>query len=187
MTFALRDCGERVANVKSTPLGNFEEAFDLYRGICRQRGDTHGGSGMATLVAEGCDHQVGSAVEDLRSVEKVRRGIDKAAEPHDAHDLVEVADRSLDLSDEIDGAAAGGGAALFDGDAAAKFPLGNQLAFLVEANLAGHEKKIPGAHGADVICHRTWRLVQDDPLSRKPLFDGSCHVFVPFDVTSTRQ
>ena len=48
---------------------------------------------MAALVAEGCDHQVGSAVQHFRPVQKVRSGIDEAAEPDHAHDLVEIAKR----------------------------------------------------------------------------------------------
>ena len=71
---------------------------------------------MAALVAERQHHQVGGAVEDFRSVEKIRGRIDEAAEPDHAHDLVEIAGRGLDLCQEIDGAAARRGIALLDGD-----------------------------------------------------------------------
>src|SRR6202795_4030299 len=60
--------------------GDLEHAFDLDGSIRRQRSDADGGAGVAALVAEGCDHQVGSAVEHLGSIEEIGRGIDEAAE-----------------------------------------------------------------------------------------------------------
>ncbi len=69
---------------------------------------------MTALVAESRDHQVGRAVQHLRPVEEIRRRIDEAAEPDHADDLVEIAERGFDLGQQIDGAAARGGAALFD-------------------------------------------------------------------------
>src|SRR4030095_5845898 len=41
--------------------GYFEDGLDLDRRIRRQRGDADGGAGMAALIAEDCDHQVGGA------------------------------------------------------------------------------------------------------------------------------
>src|ERR1035437_5142898 len=106
---------------------------------------------MAALVAECGDHQVGRAVEHLRAVEKVRRGMDEAAEPDHANHLVEVTERGLDLCEEVDGATARRGVALLCRDAGAKLALGNQLALRVDANLAGHEQQVSGAHKTDVI------------------------------------
>ena len=71
----------------------------------RQGSDADGGAGMAALVAEGRDHQVRRAIEHLGSVEEVRRRIDETAEPHHAHHLVEIAERCLDLRQQIDRAA----------------------------------------------------------------------------------
>src|SRR2546429_1776441 len=85
--------------------GDLKYAIDLDRRVRGQRGDADGGAGMAALVAEGCDHQVGSAVQHLRPIEEVGCGIDKTAEPHHAHDLVEVAEGGLDLREQIDRAA----------------------------------------------------------------------------------
>src|SRR6202035_3779733 len=124
--------------------GNLEQSLDLDRGVCRQRGDADGGAGMAALVAEGQNHQVGRAVQHLRSVEKIRRRIDEAAEPDHAHHLVEVADRGLDLRQQVDGATARGGIALFDGDAGAQLALGDQLALGVETDLTGDEQQVAG-------------------------------------------
>jgi hypothetical protein len=74
---------------------------------------------VAALVAERRDHQIGRAIQHFRPVEKVRSGIDEAAEPHHAHHLVEVAERGLDLRQQVDRATARGGIALLDGDAGA--------------------------------------------------------------------
>src|SRR5713226_3139043 len=141
---------------------------------------------MAALVAERRDHQVGRAIQYLRSVEEVGRGIDEPAEADHPNHLVEVAERGLDLRQEVDGATARGGTALLHGDAGAKLALGDQLAFRVDANLAGHEQQISGAHKTDVVRHRTCWLMQDYALSPKFLLPRTRHVWSSFDLTSTR-
>src|ERR1700720_493467 len=98
-----RDISQPGARTRSLALRDFEQAFDLDRSIRRQRSDTAGGAGVAALVAEGCDHQVGSAVEHFRPIHEIRSGVDEAAEADHADDLVEVAERGLDLRQEIDG------------------------------------------------------------------------------------
>src|SRR5712675_1656118 len=141
---------------------------------------------MAALVAERRDHQVGRAIQYLWSVEEVGRGIDEPAEPDHPNHLVEVAERGLDLRQEVDGATARGGTALLDGNAGAKLALGDQLAFRVDANLAGHEQQISGAHKSDVVRHRACRLMQYHALCRKLLLHRTRHVSSPFDLTTTR-
>ena len=89
-----------------------------------------GGTGVPALVAEHRDHEVGGAVHHLGPVEEVRLGIDEAAEPDHADDLVEVAERRLELRQQVDRAGARGGLALLDGDAAAELALGDQVAVL---------------------------------------------------------
>src|SRR3954470_10620391 len=56
--------------------GDLEHAFDLDRRIRGQRGDADGGASMAALVTERRDHEVRGAVQHLRPVQKVRRGVD---------------------------------------------------------------------------------------------------------------
>ncbi len=146
----------------SLPSGDFEHAFDFDRSIRGQRSDTDGGAGMAALVAEGCDHQVGRAVEHLGSVEEIRRGIDKAAKPHHADHLVEIAERGLDLRQQIDRATARRRVALLDGDAGAQLALGDQLAFRVEADLARDEQQVSGADKADIIGNGSGGLVASE-------------------------
>src|ERR1700722_2664445 len=119
---------------------------------------------MAALVAKGRNHQVGGAVEHLRSVQKVRRGIDEATEANHPRYLVEVAKRGLDLRQKVDRAAARGRGALLDGHAGAKLALGDQLAVRAEANLARYKQQIPTAHEGHVVRHRIRRLMQGDAL-----------------------
>ena len=116
---------------------------------------------MPALFAEGRDHQVGSAVHHLRTVGISGDRIHEAAKPHDAHHLVEVADRDFDLSEHVDGASARRFLAILDRYAAAELPLGDELAFAIEADLAGHHKQIAGAHERDVVGNRSGRLFQD--------------------------
>src|SRR6266700_2224419 len=81
---AVSQSGARTARC---PSGDLEHAIDLDRRVSWKRGDADRGAGMAALVAEGGDHQVGGAVEHFGPVEEIRRGIDEAAEPHHAHHL----------------------------------------------------------------------------------------------------
>src|SRR3954447_25373911 len=76
--------GLAVSQFSEAKSGHLEQAFDLDRGIRRQRGDADSGAGVAPLVAEHLHHQVGGAVQHLRSVDEIRRRIDEAAEPHHA-------------------------------------------------------------------------------------------------------
>src|ERR1700693_4769700 len=78
----------------------------------------------ATIRGEG-------AVGPLGPVKKVGRGIDEAAEPDRANHLVEVADRGLDLRQQVDGATARRSVALLDRDAGAELALCDQLALRV--------------------------------------------------------
>src|SRR5690349_98737 len=94
--------GRAVSQFGVRKSGHLEQAFDLDRGIRRQRGDADGGAGVAALVAENLHHQIGGAVQYLRPVDEVGCRIDEAAEPHHAHHLVEIAERSLDLRQQID-------------------------------------------------------------------------------------
>src|SRR4051812_12480341 len=80
------------ARIRSTRSGDLEDAFDLDRGIGGERRAADRGPGVPAFVPEGCDHQVGRAVQPLGSVEETRRQIEKTAEPDHPHHLVEVAE-----------------------------------------------------------------------------------------------
>src|SRR3954447_8145506 len=130
---AVSQSGARMGALRS---GYLEDRIHLDGGVRGQGGDADGGAGMPALIAEGCDHQVGSAVEHLGPVEEIGRGIDEAAEPDHANHLVEIAEGRLDLGQQVDATALRRGVALFDGDAGAQLALGNQLALRIGANLA---------------------------------------------------
>jgi len=85
------------------------------------------------LVAKDSDHQIGRAVHYLGAIGEGRRGIDEAAEPHHAHDFVEIAERGLDLREEIDGTGARRLLPVVDGNAAAELTFGDKLAVVVES------------------------------------------------------
>ena len=118
---------------------------------------------MAALVAEHFDHQVGGAVHHLRPVGEAGRRIDEAAEPDHAGDLVEIAERRLDLRQEIDGAGARGLLAVLDRDAAAELARGHHLAVGAEADLAGDREQLAAQHEGHVIGDRAARGRQHDP------------------------
>src|SRR4051794_39660816 len=111
---AVSQFGARIGRSASDDL---ENPLDLDRGIGRQRGDADRGPRMPALVAERRNHQVGGAVQHLWPIEKIRRRIDETAEPDHADHLVEIPQRRLDLRQQVDGAAARRGLALFDADA----------------------------------------------------------------------
>ena len=131
---------------------------------------------MTSLVAEHRDHQVGCAVEHLRSIEEIGRRIDEAAKANHARDLVEVAERGFDLRQQIDCAATRRSVTLFDGDTGAELAFRDQLAFGVDADLPRDKQQIPGADEADIIRDRACGFMQDDALRREFLFNSSCHI-----------
>ena len=94
--------------------------------------------------------EIGGAVHHLGAVKEGRRGIDEAAEPHDAHDLVEIAERGLDLGQQVDRAGARGLLAVLDRDVVAELALGDELAVGAEAD-SGRTRK------AACRCARTER------------------------------
>src|SRR4051812_16716374 len=98
---AVNQSGARMAIFRS---GHLEHGVDFDGGIRGQRGDADRGAGMPALVAERRDHQVGGAVEYLGAVEEVGGGIDEPAEADDTDHLVEIAERGLDLRQQIDAA-----------------------------------------------------------------------------------
>src|SRR5262245_30275109 len=159
--------------------GDFEDGLDLDRSIRRQRGDADGGAGMAALVAEDCDHQVGGAVQHFRSVEEIGCGIDKAAEPDHACDLVEIAECGLHLRQQIHSATFCRRIALLDGHAGAELALCDQSAIGANANLARYEQQISGAHERHVIGDGASRFGQRDAFRRQFLLDRTRHVPSP--------
>src|ERR1700756_1134917 len=171
---------------KSLRLRDFEDSFSLDCRVGWKHGDADSGAGMAPLVAEGRYHQVGGAVQHFRSIQKIRGRIDETTEPDHADHLVEIAERGLDLRQQVDGATARRGIALLDGNPGAKFALGDQLAVRSDANLARHKQQVAGAHETDVIRDQAGRFMQGPALSRKLLFDCTRHGSSPFDVTSIR-
>ena len=82
--------------------GNLEQAFDFDGGVHRQHRNADRGAGVASLFAEGGHHQVRRAVHHLGSVDEIRLRRDEATETHDADDLVEIAERGLDLGENVD-------------------------------------------------------------------------------------
>ena len=83
------------------PSGHFEQALDFDRCIGGSAATPTVDARVPALVAERRDHQVGGAVHHLGAVDETRRRIDEAAEPHHAHDLVEIAERGLDLREQL--------------------------------------------------------------------------------------
>src|ERR1700693_4175523 len=139
-----------------------------------RRGADGRARGLA-LVAEHRNHQIGGAVHHFRAVGEARRRIDEAAEPHHLLDLVEIAERGLDLGDQADGAGPRRLLAVLDGDAGAELPRGDELAVATKAKLAGDREQVAGAHEGHVIGDRLGRLLERDAERVELAFDGTGH------------
>src|SRR5579883_1365955 len=153
---------------------DFERSLNLDRCVARQRRNANGGAGVAAFFAEYGHHEVRCAVHHLGAVQEVRRRIDKAAQPHDADHLVEIAERRLDLRQQVDRAGPGGGLSLLDRDLRAKLAGGNQGAASV-AQLAGYEQQASAAHKTHIIGNGRRRNRQFDPQFLKLFVNGSRH------------
>ncbi len=115
---------------------------------------------MAGLLAEHLDHEVGGAVHHLRAVEEVRRAIDEAAEADDADDAVEIADRRLDLRDDVEAALRAALLAFLDRDPAAE--LAGHQAVGPQRDLPRDGQQRTAAHVRHVIGDGRDGLGQDD-------------------------
>src|ERR1700720_798183 len=155
--------------------GDLERAFYLDCGIGRQRRHADRRARVLALVAEHRDHQIGGAVHHLWPVAEARRRIDKAAEPYHANDLVEIADRNLDLSQQIYGAGACRFLPVLDGNRAATLPFGDKLAVGAKAELAGNREQVACTHERYVIRDRCRRIGQADTKLSQLVFRRSGH------------
>ena len=92
---------------RSLVSGNLEHAVDFDRRTKRQSRAGDGRAGVAALVAEDLDHEVGTAIDDFRNIEKARRRGDKSTQLHHALQAIQVAvTGGAELGDKVDGAQA---------------------------------------------------------------------------------
>jgi hypothetical protein len=88
-------------------------------------------------------HQVRGAVHDLRALEKRRRRTDKAAETDHPHHLVEIAERGLELREQVDRAGLCRLLAILNRYLSTELTLGDEFAVGAEAQLAGDNNRFP--------------------------------------------
>src|SRR5690606_24657952 len=77
--------------------------------------------------------------------------------------------------------------AVLDRDVGAKLPLGDEVAFGIEAELAGNHHEIPGAHEGHIIGDRRDRRRQHDAQIRQSFFNHSGHCHPPYTALRTRK
>src|SRR5688572_24369883 len=130
---------------------------------------------MPALLGKRRDHEIGGAVHHLWAIDEIRHAVDEAAEPHDAGDFVEIAERGLQLHKQIDRARARRLLTVLDGNFAAELAFGNELAFGVETKLAGYDEKISGAYEADIVGDGRGSRMQHNPKFPQLLFHRSRH------------
>jgi hypothetical protein len=79
-----------------------EDGVDLNGGAKGQARAADGDPGMPSLGTKDIHDQIGSAVDHLWVVDEIRRGVDEAVQAQALHDAVEVAERSLGLSEDVE-------------------------------------------------------------------------------------
>src|SRR5262249_20050015 len=104
------------------------------------------------------------------------RRVDIAAKPHHSGDLVEIAERGLELGQNVDGAGSGGLDAFIDRYPTAELALGDQFAFGIQAELAGYHHEVPGADEWHVVGDGSDRFRQHDPQFSELLFHSAGHM-----------
>src|SRR5688572_13618971 len=108
--------------------GDLEDALDLYGGVGWKDRHTDRRTGATAFVSEHRHHEVGGAIHHLGTLEKGRVGIDEAAETNDLLHVVEIAERSPDLRQQIDRAGACRLLAVLDRHAASELAFGHHIA-----------------------------------------------------------
>ena len=130
---------------------------------------------MVALVAEHLDHEVAGAVDDLRMVVKIPRGVHESSKPHDPDDPVEVtATGSLELGDDVEAAQAGGRIALLESDIHAELALVFQCA-VGKGDLPGHEHQVASHGPGHIIRRRSGGFGKPDAEFGEACFDLPHH------------
>ena len=128
---------------------------------------------MAAGFAEHVLHQFGRAIGDLGLVGEIGRRIDEHAELDDPLDPLEIAERRLDLRQQHDAAAPGGGDPAVEVHVLAE-PAFDQAAVLGEADLARDVEQPAELDRRDIGRDRGRGLGQGDADFGEALFDASC-------------
>ena len=161
------------------PSGDLENRVHLDRHVARQRSAAHRGARVPPGIAEHLDHQIGGAVDHLRLLAVARHRIDEAAEPHAAHDLVEIAaDRGLELRENVDGAEPRGLLRVFQRDFLAD--LTGELVLAVGVrHLAGDEHQRAGTLERHIVRRRRRRGRQFDVQVLQTCVNAAAHRALP--------
>ena len=96
-------------------------------------------------------------------------------------DIVELAERRLDLGQQVDRTGARRLLAILDRYASTELALGNQFAVGIEANLARYEQQRADPNEGDVVCDRTCGRRERDSEVDKLFLSRSGHAASPFD------
>src|SRR5262249_47693733 len=79
-----------------------EDRVDLHRGAKRETRTANGDAGMPSFLPKHFHDQLGGAVDHLRMIEETGRGVHKAVQAQTLHDAIEIAERGLGLSEDIE-------------------------------------------------------------------------------------
>src|SRR5262245_59520346 len=141
---------------------DFKHAFYFDSSVCRQSGHADRTARMPALVTKNLHHEVGGAIHDLGTVGEAGCRVNEAAKPDNAFDFVEVAERRLELCQQVDGAGAGRLLPTFDRDAAAQLTCGDELSIGAKADLPRYDKHVPATDERHVVGNRACGGWQSD-------------------------
>src|SRR5689334_10492387 len=155
---------------------DFERALDFDSCIRRQSCHTDRAASVPALIPESLDHEVGRAVHHVGAVGKSGCRIDETTQSYDARDIVEVAERVLELRQQVDRTGARGLLSILDRDARAQLSFCDQSAVGAKAKLPRDYERISTADEWDIVGDRACRCRQRDPQGGELLFDRTRHV-----------
>src|SRR5437764_5645078 len=136
-----------------------DDAFDFDRNLMGQHDIADGRTGVAAGIAEHFDEKIGTAIDDLRRVVEVRRGIDHTEELDNEVDAVERAQRIAHGGEKAEADQPRAPVSLVNVDIDAELS-GQLLAVGIARALAGEIKNVSGKPIRQIIGHRLAELRQ---------------------------
>src|SRR5665647_3170518 len=80
---------------------NKQQGVDLDGAAEWKAGDADGDARVSAFLSQDLHHQIGGAVEHLRVLNEVGRGVDVARQPHNLRDPVKAAERRFRLGENV--------------------------------------------------------------------------------------
>lgn len=157
-----------------TRSGHSEDRIDFNRRPEGQSGTADRYAAVPAFVSKRGRNQVGSAVDHGRMVDEFGGSVNESIQSDASLDAFQIAERSLGLRQDVDGAEAGRLLPMLDREVGAELAPDRNCA-LFHRQLSGHEQQLSRERKWRIIRGGRGRVRQRDAKFGQAAFDGLCH------------